>query len=53
MFFAKTKTNKKRKSMKIIWVRKVYHKNEEEREISQTLLWIFTCSCNTTTVFFI
>ena len=34
---------KKRKSMKMFWVRKFYQKNEKEREILETLLWNFTC----------
>ena len=33
---------KKRKPMKIFWVRKFYHVNEKEREILETLLWILT-----------
>ena len=45
--FAEMKTNEKRKSMRSFWVRKFYHENEKEREISETLLWIFTYSYNT------
>ena len=42
----KKEKEKKRKSMKTFWVRKLYHKNEKEREILDTLLWIFTSSFN-------
>ena len=38
--------------MKSFWVRKFYHKNEKEMEISQTLPWIFTCSYNTAIVYY-
>ena len=31
--------------------RKFYHENEKEREILKTLLWIYTCSHNTTITF--
>ena len=37
--------------MKIFWVRKLYHENEKERKILETLLWIFNCRFNTTIAF--
>ena len=49
--FAETKRMKKRESMNIFWVRKFYHENEKERDILETLLWIFICSYNTTIAF--
>ena len=37
--------------MKIFWVRKLYHENEKEKKILETLLWIFNCRFNTTIAF--
>ena len=51
MYLLKRKQMKKRKSMKIFWVRKLYHENEKERKILETLLWIFNCRFNTTIAF--
>ena len=51
MYLLKRKQMKKRKYMKIFWVRKIYHENEKERKNLETLLWIFTCSYNTTIAF--
>ena len=51
MYLLKPKQMQKGKSMKIFWVRKFYNENEKEREILETLLWIFTCSYNTTIAF--
>ena len=42
---------KRKKSLKIFWVRIFYRENEKEREILETLSWIFTFSYNTTTTF--
>ena len=42
---------RKRKSMKIFWVRKFYYENEKERGILETLLWMCTSSYNTTIAF--
>ena len=42
---------RKRKSMKIFWVRKFYYENEKERQILETLLWMCTSSYNTTIAF--
>ena len=49
--FAETKTNEEKKIHIIFWVRKFYHENDKEREILETLLWIFTCSYNTPIAF--
>ena len=51
MYLLKPKQMQKGKSMKIFWARKFFNKNEKEREILETLLWIFTCSYNTTIAF--
>ena len=42
--FAETKTNEEKDMYEDIWVRKFYYKNEKEREILETLHWIFTRS---------
>ena len=47
----KRKQMKKKISSKIFWVMKFYHENEKEREILETLLWIFTCSYNAAIAF--
>ena len=49
--FAETETNEEKEIYEDIWVRKFYYKSEKERKILETLLWIFTCSHNTTIVF--
>ena len=49
--FAETKTKEEKEIYEDIWVRKFYHENEKEREILETLLWIFNCSYNTTIAF--
>ena len=49
--FAEMKANEEKEIYEKFLVRKFYHKNEKEREISETLLWIFTYSYNTTITF--
>ena len=51
MYLLRRKQMKERKSLKIFWLRKFYHESEKESEILKTLLWIFTCSYNTTLAF--
>ena len=47
----KWKPMKKKKPVRSFWVRKFYHKNKKEREISEALLWTFAYSYNTTIAF--
>ena len=49
--FAEMKANEEKEIYEKFLVRKFYHKNEKEREISETLLWIFTYSYNTAITF--
>ena len=51
--FAETKTNEEKDIYEVIWVRKFYLKNEKEREVLETLLWIFTHSYNVTIAAFL
>ena len=51
MYLLKRKQMKKKKCMKIFWVRKFFHENEKKRKILETLLWIFTCNYSTATAF--
>ena len=51
MHLLRRKQMKERKSLKIFWLRKFYHESEKESEILKTVLWIFTCSYNTTLAF--
>ena len=51
--FAETRTNEEKEIYEIIWVRKFYLKNEKEREVLETLIWIFTCSHNVTIAAFL
>ena len=49
--FGETKANEENEIFEDILGKEIYHKNEKEREILETLLWIFTCSYNTTIAF--
>lgn len=46
--FVEMKTNEEKEIYKKFLGKEVYHKNEKDREISETLLWIFTYSYNKT-----
>ena len=51
--FAETRTNEEKDIYEVIWVRKFYLKNDKEREVLETLLWIFTRCHNVTIAAFL
>ena len=51
--FAETRTNEEKEIYEVIWVRKFYLKNEKERGVLETLIWIFTRSHNVTAAAFL